>query len=62
MAQRRKGLLHAEAGAQRVMLQWLDLDDLDGLEIEEDAGVVVGSETESIPLSEILASRLAMGR
>ena len=23
----------AEAGAQRVMLQWLDLDDVDGLEV-----------------------------
>ena len=23
----------AEAGAQRIMLQWLDLDDLDGLEL-----------------------------
>ncbi|MCB9729779.1 MAG: protein kinase, partial [Deltaproteobacteria bacterium] len=34
------------------------VDDLDGLEIEEDAGVVVGSETESIPLSEILAMGL----
>jgi hypothetical protein len=37
----------------------LELDDaLDGLEIEEDAGIVVGSETESIPLSQILAMGL----
>lgn len=35
-----------------------ELDELDGLEIEEDAGTVVGSATESISLSEILAMGL----
>ncbi|MEZ4269033.1 MAG: SUMF1/EgtB/PvdO family nonheme iron enzyme [Myxococcota bacterium] len=35
-----------------------EIDDLGGIEIEEDAGTVVGSATESIPLDEILAMGL----